>query len=132
MDDSVMHFVKDWLWAPLLGLVAWAWQRNEREHEMLWKTTQDLQSYATNVQSSLHDRFASNMDDRMREMRTFVKEEDNKLSEEILISRTHIAKLFDKLEEHGKRSEDRHFETLKEIRDLSNAMHKGLAQKADK
>lgn len=132
MDDSVMHFVKDWLWAPLLGLVAWAWQRNEREHEMLWKTTQDLQSYATNVQSSMHDRFTSNMDDRMREMRTFVKEEDNKLSEEILISRTHIAKLFDKLEEHGKHSEDRHFETLKEIRDLSNAMHKGLAQKADK
>lgn len=132
MDDAVMHFIKDWLWAPLLGLIAWAWQRNEKEHEMLWATNKELQKYASDSQSSLHDRFATNMENRMQEMRDFVKEEDHKLSEEILISRGHIAKLFDKLEEHGKRSEDRHLETLKEIRNLASDMHKGLAQKADK
>lgn len=132
MDDSVMHFIKDWLWAPLLGLIAWAWQRNEKEHEMLWKTTEKLQKYANESQSSLHDRFASNIEDRMKEMRDFVREEDHKLSEEILISRGHIAKLFDKLEEHGKRSEDRHLETLREIRILSTDMNKALATKADK
>lgn len=131
-DESIFAFIRDWLWAPLLGLVAWAWTRNEREHEMLWKTTNELQKYASESQSSLHDRFATNIETRMQEMREFVREEDHKLSEEILISRGHIAKLFDKLEEHGQRSEDRHLETLKEIRILATDMHKALAQKADK
>lgn len=131
-DDTIFHFIKDWLWAPALGLIAWAWSRNEKEHDMMRARTEKLQEDAGAIQSSLHDRFATNMEDRMKEMRDFVREEDHKLSEEILISRGHIAKLFDKLEEHGKRSEDRHLETLKEIRDLSNAMHAGLSQKADK
>ena len=99
---------------------------------MMRESTQKLQEYASSSQSSLHDRFASNIETRMQEMRDFVRDEDHKLSEEILISRGHIAKLFDKLEEHGKRSEDRHLETLREIRNLATDMHKGLAQKADK
>jgi hypothetical protein len=36
-----------------------------------------------------------------------------------------VAKLFDRLEEHGRRSEDRHHELL-------NALHAGLDRKADK
>ncbi len=132
MDEPVFSFIRDWLWGPLLGLVAWAWHRNERDHEMMRENAQRLQEYATNSQSSLHDRFATNIENRMTEMRDFVREEDHKLSEEILISRNHIAKLFDKLEQHGQRSEDRHLETLKEIRNLSTDMHKALAQKVDK
>ncbi len=132
MDDSVVNFIKDWLWGPVLALIGWAWHRNEKEHEMLWTTTKELQKYASESQSSLHDRFATNMETRMQEMRDFVREEDRKLSEEVLISRGHIAKLFDKLEEHGQRSEDRHLETLREIRILSTDMHKALATKADK
>lgn len=131
-DESVIAFIRDWLWAPVMGLVAWAWNRNEKEHEMLRATSEQLQKYASESQSSLHDRFATNIENRMQEMRDFVRDEDRKLSEEILISRGHIAKLFDKLEEHGQRSEDRHLETLKEIRILSTDMHKALAQKADK
>ena len=132
MEEPVFSFIRDWLWAPALALIAWAWTRNEKEHDMMRETTQKLQEYATASQSSLHDRFATNVETRMQEMREFVRDEDHKLSEEILISRGHIAKLFDKLEEHGKRSEDRHLETLKEIRILSSDMHKALAQKADK
>jgi hypothetical protein len=44
---------------------------------------------------------------------------------EVDIQRGNIAKLFDKLEEHARRSEDRHHELL-------TAIHTGLAQKADK
>lgn len=39
--------------------------------------------------------------------------------------RDNIAKLFDKLDEYGRRAEDRH-------RELLTALHTGLAQKADK
>jgi hypothetical protein len=46
--------------------------------------------------------------------------------------RGHIAKLFDKLEENGRRSEDRHVETLHAINALSTTMHQALATKADK
>jgi F420-0:gamma-glutamyl ligase-like protein len=44
---------------------------------------------------------------------------------EVNTQRQNIAKLFDKLEEHGRRSEDRHREVL-------NALHSGLDRKADK
>ena len=44
---------------------------------------------------------------------------------ELDLQRAHIAKLFDKLEAHGQRSEDRHHELL-------TAIHTGLDRKADK
>lgn len=44
---------------------------------------------------------------------------------EIDRQRDNIAKLFDKLESHAQRSEDRHHELL-------NALHHGLDRKADK
>ncbi len=46
-------------------------------------------------------------------------------NDEVNVQRGNIAKLFDKLEEHARRSEDRHHELL-------TAIHTGLAQKADK
>lgn len=54
-----------------------------------------------------------------------MKDGDLKNSGEIDRQRDNIAKLFDKLEEHGQRSEQRHIELL-------NALHKGLSGKADK
>jgi hypothetical protein len=57
------------------------------------------------------------------------KEEDDKLlkalHEEQSTQRGHIGKLFDKLEQHSMRAEDRHHELLK-------ALHEGLSSKADK
>lgn len=50
---------------------------------------------------------------------------DRENGEEINRQRDNIAKLFDKLEEHGIRSEQRHIELL-------NALHNGLSGKADK
>ena len=46
-------------------------------------------------------------------------------NKEILIQRGHIASIFDKLEAHARRSEDRHVE-------LMTALHNGLNSKADK
>jgi hypothetical protein len=59
------------------------------------------------------------------EVKSYVSDETNALRREIDRERDVGAKLFDKLDEHAKRSEDRHIELLK-------ALHIGLAQKADK
>lgn len=47
------------------------------------------------------------------------------MGDEIKRQRDVAAKLFDKLEAHGQRAEDRHHELL-------TALHEGLARKADK
>jgi hypothetical protein len=47
------------------------------------------------------------------------------VNDEVLLQRQNVAKLFDKMEEMGHRSEDRHREVL-------NALHAGLDRKADK
>lgn len=136
MDDSVMHFIKDWLWAPLLGLIAWAWQRNEKEHEMLWKTTEKLQKYASESQSSMNDRFVSHVDDQVNQVRADHGKRIDKIND-------HIAKLFenaekdratfrDALGEHARHSESRHLELLKGQQEILMVMHTGLSQKADK
>lgn len=54
-----------------------------------------------------------------------MSEGDRANANEIDRQRDNIAKLFDKLEEHGQRSEARHIELL-------NALHAGLSSKADK
>lgn len=61
----------------------------------------------------------------IKEVRCYVDEQDNALRREIDRQRDIGAKLFDKLDEHARRSEDRHVEIL-------TAVHTGLAGKADK
>lgn len=53
------------------------------------------------------------------------EEKIKNVSDEMLRQRDNIAKLFDKLEEHSRRSEDRHHE-------LMNTVHERLSQKADR
>lgn len=143
MDDSVVHFVKDWLWAPLLGLVAWAWNRNEKEHEALRIKSEKLEEGMLTASSGLNDRIMEHIDVQISEVKTLVRDEDRKLSEEQLIARGHIAKLFEKIEETRKdttaalasnaaRAEDRHHEVLGVLREMTNSFHVALSQKADK
>ena len=54
-----------------------------------------------------------------------VADGDKSNADEIDRQRDNIAKLFDKLEEHGRRSEQRHIELL-------HALHEGLSRKADR
>lgn len=64
-------------------------------------------------------------DRRIDALEAAMKKGDQANGDEINRQRDNIAKLFDKLEEHGQRSEQRHIELL-------NALHKGLSSKADK
>lgn len=73
---------------------------------------------------------------KLKEMREDQDKAVQSLKDEQDIQRGHIAKLFDKLEEHGRRSEDRHNEEVKEANkrhlELLSAIHTGLAGKVDK
>lgn len=89
---SMIDFVKDWIWGPLLGVLAWGWSH-------LSKRSDDLKKYT---------------DTQVSEVRTEVNRQ-----------REISAKIFDKLETHAQRSDDRHFEAIKYL-------HEGLAKKVDK
>lgn len=121
MDDNVFNFIKDWLWAPLLGLVAWAWNHNKEAHDEIYRY----------------------VDKRNKELQSHIDAEDTKLNTEITRQRDVSAKLFEKVEElrkdtnlalsdHAKRSEERHSEVLGVLREMTNAFHVALSQKADK
>lgn len=131
-DNDVITFIKDFLWAPLLGLIAWAWKWNSDEHARLWKATEKLKENTTMSYSSLNDRIMDHVDNRVNETLRVMREEDSKLMAELSMQRGHIGKLFDKLEEHGQHSQTRHNEVLNTLREMTNTFHQALSQKADK
>jgi len=142
MDSAVYEVLKglaSWASGIALALIAWAWKLNAEEHKMLHSKAEDAMRAASKARqdasdshSVLMDRFVEHVDSKNKETLGYVRAEDRKLMEELSVQRGHIAKLFDKLEDHGRHSENRHLEVLSELRSLSNTMHQSLAQKADK
>jgi phosphoribosylanthranilate isomerase len=102
-DFNVLGWAFDHAWAAVLALVGVVWKQNQS-------------AMKAQAESSAEALQAHEKEDERRF-------ED--LRDEQQLQRSHIGKLFDKLEEHGKRSEDRHVELLK-------ALHEGLGRKADK
>lgn len=128
-DNDLVAFIKDFIWAPLLGLVAWAWSRNEKEHDMLKASHETLRANQSSGYSTLNDRVMEHVDDRVDEVKTDHGKRLDKINE-------HIAKLFENAEKdraafrealntHSQQSTQRHIE-------LMQAIHTGLAGKADK
>lgn len=103
MDDSVLGFVKDYIWGPVMGAAAWGWT----------------------VTHKRIDSAKSHADANHRDLKAYIDKEVVGLTMEVGRQRDVSAKIFDKLEDMGKRSEDRHLELL-------NTLHSGLAGKADK
>ena len=128
-DNDLIAFIKDFIWAPLLGLVAWAWSRNEKEHDMLRSSHEALRANQSTGYSTLNDRVMGHVDERVDEVKSDHGKRIDKIND-------HIAKLFENAEKdraafrdaltlHSRDSQDRHIELLK-------AIHTGLAGKADK
>jgi hypothetical protein len=63
--------------------------------------------------------------DKISALKEDVDKHNTALKDEQIIQRSHIAKIFDKMEESERRSADRHVELL-------TAIHTGLAGKQDK
>lgn len=142
-DATVLEVLKDWLWAPALALVGWAWKRNEKEHDDMRAAIGKTEANVQTLGSHLNDKLMDHIDDQIKDTKAFVMTEDAKLMNELGVQRGHIGKIFGKMEEMGKRNEDRHAESLRinnerhlqileRISDLSTAMHQALAHKVDK
>lgn len=125
VEPSLLEVIKDWVLVPLIGLFGWAWNHNESEHKAIRDAQDKLREQASEGQSKLNDKFMEHIDYRVTEAIKFAREEDTRLMQQMETQRGHIAKIFDKLEEHARRSEDRHVEML-------GAIHEGLSRKADK
>ena len=128
-DNDIFDFILKWLWAPVMGLIAWAWNRNEKEHDMLRSSQETIRSNQSSGYSTLNDRMMDHVEERVDEVRT----EHGKRIDKIT---THIEKLFENAEKdraafrdalttHSQQSTQRHIE-------LMQAIHTGLAGKADK
>lgn len=131
-DSTVLEVLKDWVWVPALGLISWAWKRNEKEHDDMRATATKIEENLNTLGSHLNDKLMEHIDDQVKDVRLFVIAEDAKLMAEMTTQRGHIGKIFDKMEEQGRRNEDHHIATLKAIGELANTMHTALAGKADK
>lgn len=118
-DDSVFQFVRDWLWAPAMGLIAWAWTRNEKDHDMLRESHEKLSNSTHNGHSTLNDRIMEYVDSTIAE----VKDEQRRRSDKLA---SHIEKLFQNAEvdrkefskimaDHREDSYKRHIELMHAI-----------------
>lgn len=125
LDNELFVIFKEFVWVPAIAAIGWAWKHNEDEHKEHRKNYKELSKNASESQSSLNNRLMAHVDERFNEALRTAREEDKRIFDELYIQRGHIAKLFDKLEEHARRSEDRHLEML-------TAIHSGLDRKADK
>lgn len=131
-DSNLLDFLKEWVILPAAVILGWAWNRNEKEHEAMREAASQIRENTSSGYSVLNDRVAEHIDKQVADVRAFVIHEDAKLMAELSVQRGHIGKLFDKMEENNRRSEDRHLETMAAIHSLATTMHTALATKADK
>lgn len=124
-EAGLFEIIKDWVLVPLAGVAAWAWNHNESEHKAIRDAQEKLREASSQGHSKLNDKLMEHVDYRVSEAIRFARDEDSRIMNEMETQRGHIAKIFDKLEEHARRSEDRHVEML-------SAIHEGLSRKADK
>ena len=105
MDGEVFNTLKglaSWASSIALALIAWAWKLNAEEHKELRRQIKEAS-----------DKAKAHTDEQIKDLREYSIQEDMKLMSEVTIARSNIAKLFDKLEAHSQRSEDRHVEMLR-------------------
>ena len=104
---NIPESILSWGWAGVMALVGYIWKSQDEK----------IASTKTALQYDLHT-VDSRLSNRIEAVETAA-------NDEMKMQRGNIAKLFDKLEEHARRSEDRHHELL-------TAIHVGLAGKQDK
>ena len=118
-EFNLIDFIKDFLWAPILGLVAWAWNRNEKAHDDLRESHEKLSDSTHTGHSTLNDKIMEYVDSQISEVKGEQRRRSDKLAE-------HIEKLFSNAEldrkefskvmaDHREDSYKRHIELLHAI-----------------
>ena len=119
-DNDILTFIKDWLWAPLLALIGWAWTRNQKEHDDLWEAHEKLQAGTSSGNSVLNDRIMDYVDTVTSDMKDQQRRTSDKATE-------HITKLFQNAEqdrkEFHKQISDLREDGFKRHIELMNAIH---------
>jgi biopolymer transport protein ExbB/TolQ len=117
-EAGLFELIKDWILVPAAGLAAWAWNHNEAEHKSIRDAQEKLREASSEGASKLNDKFMEHIDYRVNEAIKLARDDDSRIM-------VQMEKIATKLDEHARRSEDRHVEML-------SAIHEGLARKADK
>lgn len=143
VENETLELVRNWIFLPILGVLGIAWRLNEKEHDAMRQVQKELKDSQDGLKTNtsagysvLNDKFMDYVDARVTE----VKHEGN---ERINKANDHIAKLYENAErdraafrealaEHASASNARHIELLNGQSALLNAIHVGLAGKADK
>lgn len=118
-EFNLLDFIKDFLWAPALGLIAWAWNRNQKEHDDLRDSHEKLSDSTHTGHSTLNDKIMEYVDTVVGDM----KDEQRRKSDKLAL---HIEKLFENAEkdrkefskvmtDHREDSYKRHIELLQAI-----------------
>lgn len=118
-EFNLLDFVKDFLWAPLLALIAWAWNRNEKAHDDLRTNHEKLSDSTHTGHSTLNDKIMEYVDSQINEVKGEQRRRSDKLAD-------HIEKLFANAEldrkefskvmaDHREDSYKRHIELLHAI-----------------
>lgn len=118
-DFDLIDFIKTFIWAPALALAAWAWSRNEKEHDMIRDNHEKLSSSTHTGHSTLNDKIMEYVDSAINEVKDDQRRRSDKLA-------THIEKLFENAEkdrkefskvmsDHREDSYKRHIELLHAI-----------------
>lgn len=114
MSAEALFIVKEFIWAPLIGLIGWGWHHVN-------KRSDDLSSRIDKSEADMR----VHIEDKYSQSIGYIDKRAFELNTEIDRQRDVSAKIFDKLESMQKRGEDRHLELL-------HALHEGLSKKADK
>ena len=124
-DFDLITFVKDYIWAPALMLIGWAWSRNEKEHDMIRERQEKLQHNTSTGHSVLNDRLMEHVDSTVMELRDEQRRRSDKMTD-------HITKLFENAErdrsEFNKTMADHREDSFRRHIELMNAIN----GKADK
>ena len=122
-DNDLFQILKDllgWLSAPVFGLIAWGWSRNQKEHDDLWAAHEKLQAGTSSGNSVLNDRIMEYVDTVTSDMRDQQRRTSDKATE-------HITKLFQNAEqdrkEFHKQISDLREDSFKRHIELMNAIH---------
>ena len=124
-DFNLFDFIKDFIWLPALGIVAWAWKRNEKEHDMLRDSHEKLSDSTHVGQSTMNDKIMEYVDTAITEVKDDQRRRSDKLA-------GHIERLFQNAEadrkEMSKVMADHREDSYKRHIELLHAIH----GKADK
>ena len=124
-DFDLIAFAKDWIFAPALAIAAWAWNRNQKEHDDLWAAHDKLQSNTSTGYSSLNDKMMEHVDGRFEDVKEDAGKRIDKVNE-------HITRLFQNAEQDRKDSHLQ-FESLrKDMFDRHIELMSAIHAKADK